>query len=145
MTARWFADRITLYQLLHTHPGWSNRQLAMDTHRSIGWVKKWKARFGSPPHPDPQTVCQSQSRARKTPAAPWTERVITYILELRDTLSAQYNRIVGAKTILAYLQRDPDLASEPLPTSPVTIWKILRQHQRIYQRHAPLMWSRLSP
>jgi len=135
MTTRWFADRMTRYQLLHTHPDWSNRQFAAATQRSRAWVKKWKARLGSPPHPDPQMVCQSQSRARKTPASPWTERVITRILALRDTLSAQYNRVVGAKTILAYLQRDPDLANEQRTASPVTIWKILRQHQRITLSH----------
>ncbi|KPL80017.1 integrase core domain-containing protein [Herpetosiphon geysericola] len=137
MMTRWFADRMTFYQLLHDHPDWSNRQFAAATQRSNAWVKKWKARLGSPPHPDPIVACQSQSRARKTLPPAWSNAVIERILALRDTLSVQYNRVVGAKTILAYLQRDPDLASEHLPSSPVTVWKILRQHQRIYQRPIP--------
>ena len=49
MTTHWFADRMTRYQLLHTHPDWSNRQFAAATQRSRAWVKKWKARLGSPP------------------------------------------------------------------------------------------------
>ncbi|GAA5531209.1 hypothetical protein [Herpetosiphon gulosus] len=41
MTTRWFADRMTRYQLLHTHPDWSNRQFAVATQRSRA-VKRLK-------------------------------------------------------------------------------------------------------
>lgn len=54
VTDRWFAARRTLYELLHAHPDWSNRQFATALNASTDWVHKWKARIGSPPHPDPE-------------------------------------------------------------------------------------------
>lgn len=132
LTDRWFAARRTLHELLHAHPDWSNRQFATALNASTDWVRKWKARIGSPPHPDPDVICQSQSRARKTPPPAWSERVIERILALRDTLAAQFHRTVGAKTIIAYLQRDAEVQDERLPRSTKAVNRILRQHQRLF-------------
>ncbi|MBM7846414.1 integrase core domain-containing protein [Herpetosiphon giganteus] len=132
VTDRWFATRRTLYELLHTNPDWSNRQFATALTVSPDWVRIWKQRIGSPPHPDPDVVCQSQSRARKTPPPAWSDRVIERILTLRQELATQFHRTVGAKTIIAYLQRDPDLANDRIPRSPTTINRILRDHQLLF-------------
>jgi len=132
VTDRWFAARRTLYELLHAHPDWSNRQFATTLNASTDWVIKWKARIGSPPHPDPDIVCQSQSRARTTPPPVWSDCVIERILALRHTLAAQFHRTVGAKTIIAYLQRDSEVQDERLPRSTKAVNRILRQHQLLF-------------
>lgn len=141
MQESWFADRLTLYQLRHVHPDWTIVQYAAATQRSRAWVKKWLGRFGSPPHPD-RMVCRSRSCARQHPPPRTSERVVARILALRDELAAQFNRVVGAKTIRWYLQQDPTLVGERLPRSPTTIWKILVQHQCILhppsRSHQPL-------
>jgi len=141
MTAHWFVDRIRLYELLHTCPDWGTTALAQHLGRSMRWVKKWRRRFGSPPHPDPLECCRARSTAHDPPD-PFSPCVITAILALRETLTAHLHRIAGPKTILYHLHRDPDLAHERLPQSPTTIWKILDQHQQIMRpsqrTHTPL-------
>lgn len=136
----WITDRLTLLRLLQQHPTWSLRQLATATGRSVAWVKKWKARWRTVPWDDRAAI---QRRAHPAPPqAPWSDRVIARILALRDELPTTLHRIAGPKAILYYLHRDPALADESRPQSAKTIWKILRQHQRILtpppHQHHPL-------
>lgn len=141
MTAAWFADRLRLYELLHTHPDWGTMALAQHLGRSRSWVKRWRRRFGSPPHPDPLTCCRAQPTAT-TRRSGFSESVMTAILALRESLTAHLHRVAGAKTILYHLHHDPELVHERLPRSATTIWKLLDQHQQIMRpprrTHTPL-------
>ena len=67
MTAAAFADRLTLYDRLHMFPSATNAEHAAAIGRCRRWVAKWKARIGSPPHPDPLVACRSRSSARHHP------------------------------------------------------------------------------
>jgi transposase InsO family protein len=59
--------------------------------------------------------------------------VVAKILELRDSPPKGFNRVPGPKAILYFLHQDAELkARERLPRSTRTIWRILRQHQRIF-------------
>lgn len=132
MTAAAFADRLTLYDRLHAFPSATIAEHAAAIGRCRRWVAKWKARIGSPPHPDPLVACRSRSSARHHPPPSPTPHVVARILHFRDTLPDQFHRTVGPKTIAYYLQHDPERTDDPLPRSTTTIWKILHQHQRIH-------------
>jgi hypothetical protein len=60
-----------------------------------------------------------------------SEQVEERIIELRVTLSKQYNRTVGARTIAAYLQQEAAQWEGVVPTSSSTIWRIMRRRQYI--------------
>ena len=53
------------------------------------------------------------------------------IVVLRLSLTEQYNRKVGPRTIAAYLKREKDAWPGLVPTSSATIWRILRRRQYI--------------
>ncbi len=143
MEAQFYADRTLLRTLLRTQPTWSLRDYADATRRSLGWVKKWIARFRSVA-PDDDAVLHSQSRARKHPPPQLSPTVIARILEIRDHPPAHLHRTPGPKAIIYYLMHDPDLAAQRvrLPRSTRTIWQILRQYGRIAspgeRRHEPI-------
>lgn len=132
MEERWLADRQQLQHLLDTRPDWTRQDLADATGRSLGWVKKWTKRLRDTAPADP-TILHSRSRARKTPPPRLSETVIARILEIRDQPPQNLGRIPGPKAILYYLGQDATttLAGERLPRSTRSIWRILRQHQRI--------------
>jgi len=143
MEAQWVADRRHLRTLLAARPEWTHQDLAAAIGRSLGWVKKWIKRLRNAT-PDDDTVLQSQSRARKHPPPALSQPVIDRILAIRDEPPQILKRIPGPKAIRSYLQQEATttLAGQRLPRSTRTIWRILRQHQRIqllpHRKHQPL-------
>jgi transposase InsO family protein len=143
MEAQWIADRRRLRTLLTTQPDWTLPDLAGAIGRSLGWVKKWAKRLRAAA-PNDESVLQSRSRARATPPPPLSQVVIDRILAIRDEPPYNLKRVPGPKAILYYLQQEATttLAGERLPRSTRTIWRILRQHQRIldppFRRRRPV-------
>jgi hypothetical protein len=135
MESEWALDRMRLYQLRRDHPDWTLAQLARAIGYSLSWVKKWLRRFR-------ETVVQgvemfqSHSRAPKHRPKQIVPLVRDAILGLRDALIERYGRIVGAKTILYHLHRDPALQRQTvyLPQSSRTIWRVLKEGGRIASR-----------
>jgi transposase InsO family protein len=103
---------------------------------SGSWVKKWVARLRQAA-PSDDTVLQGRECARRTPPPRLSQVVIDRILAIRDDPPAGLNRIPGPKAILYYLQQEATttLQGERLPRSTRTIWRILRQYQRIVSPH----------
>ncbi len=132
MEAQWVADRLHLRNLLSTQPDWTLQELAEGVGRSLGWVKKWKKRLQAA-SPQDEHVLQSQSRARKHPPPSLSPLVVDHILAIRDAPPQNLKRIPGPKAIRYYLDQEASatLAGLRLPRSSRTIWRILRQHQRI--------------
>jgi hypothetical protein len=69
--------------------------------------------------------------------------VIERILAIRDTPPEGLRRIPGPQAIVYYLRRDPVVQTQQLPVpSERTIYRILKQHDRIPQRtkrpHEPM-------
>jgi hypothetical protein len=132
MEAQSIADRRRLRTLLATQPDWTLPDFAGTIGRSLGWVKKWAKRLRAAA-PNDDTVLQSRSRARTTPPPPLSRVVIDRILAIRDEPSQNLKRVPGPKAILYDLQQETTttIVGERLPRSTRTIWRILRQHQRI--------------
>ena len=143
MNAQWGVDRRRLRTLLDIRPDWTLQDLADAVGRSRSWVKKWRTRLWQAA-PFDDTVLQDRSCARRTPPPRLSQVVVDRILAIRDNPPAGLNRIPGPKAILYYLQQDATttLQGERLPRSSRTIWRILRQHQRIVdplrRAHHPL-------
>ena len=135
MNAEWMVDRRRLRSLLRARPDWSLQDLADAVGRSRSWVKKWRKRLREA-GPDDDTVLQGRASARHTPPPRLSQVVIERILAIRDHPPHGLNRIPGPKAILYYLQQEAttSLQGERLPRSSRTIWRILRQHQRIVSR-----------
>lgn len=144
----WVRDRIRLYELRHEQPTWSQRRLAHEIGRSLSWVKKWLRRFRETTRITLATF-QSQSRAPKTRPTEVLKRVREAILTLRDQLGERYWQRVGPKRILYHLHEDTGLAQRGyrLPTSPTTVWRVLREGGRIPQRSSvrPIALPRPAP
>jgi transposase InsO family protein len=142
MEEQWVADRLRLRTLHASHPHWSVQTLADAVGRSCGWVKKWLARLRDTS--DDTSALHSHSRARKTPPPALSPLVIDRILAIRDQPPDNLTRIPGPKAILFYLHKEAatTLAGQRLPRSTRTIWRVLRQHQRIldppFRAHQPL-------
>ena len=132
MEANWIAQRSLLRHLLTLHPTWSSAEVAKCLGRSESWVKKWRKRF-SEAAPDDQQVLRSRSRARHTPPLPTAPEVVQRILDLRDEPPENLHRLPGPRALLYDLPRHSQGLPENvhLPRSTRTIWKILRQHDRI--------------
>jgi len=135
MNAQWVVDRRRLRDLLNLRPDWTLQDFADALGRSRAWVKKWRKRLRQAP-PDDDAVLAGQPCARRTPPPRLAQVVIDRILAIRDTPPQGLNRTPGPKAILYYLQHDAtsSLQGERLPHSTRTIWRILRQHQRIVDR-----------
>jgi len=135
MEAVWELERMKLFQLEREHPDWSSLRLAETIGHSPSWVKKWCKRFRQA-QPFSLATFQSQSRAPKTHAKQLADVVRDTILSLRDQLKTVYRRVVGAKTILYHLQRDPLLQQQVdfIPRSSRTIWQVLKDGGRIPTR-----------
>jgi hypothetical protein len=142
MEREWELDRLRLFQLRRAHPDWTLPHLAHALQRSLSWVKKWLKRFREADQPHLE-MFRSRSRAPHHRTQQLTAAVRDAILSLRDDLKAVYGRVVGAKTILYHLHRDPLLQQQNvlLPRSSRTIWQVLRDGGRIPRRvhqHHPL-------
>jgi hypothetical protein len=142
MEAIWFARRAALHCLAQQHPDWTHADLAAAVGASESWVKKWLARLKHATT-DP-TQYHARSHARQTPPPSTPRPVVERILALRDAPPAHLRRVPGPRTILFFLQRDPEALAlgVPLPRSTRTIWKVLRAHGRIAtdlpHQHRPL-------
>jgi transposase InsO family protein len=123
---QYYADRLNLRCLLTQYPNWTNHQYAQATNRSLGWVKKWKARFKATALSD-QTVLLGHSRIRKTPTPSFDQKVVNRILIIRLCPPDNLARTPGPRTIAYYLEKDPELAAVGLrlPRSTATISRIL--------------------
>ena len=100
--------RIELWHLLGENVRYSNAQLARKVGASEGFVRKWRQRLQHTSG-DEMTVFMSRSRRRKTSPRQVTEVLEAKILHLREQLSQQYGRRVGARNILYHLNQDADL------------------------------------
>ena len=142
MESEWEFDRIRLFQLRRTHPNWPLTRLAEALNRSLSWVKKWLKRFREAGKPT-LTMFKSHSRAPHHRPRQVVDAVRDAILSLRDELKAVYGRVVGPKTILYHLHRDPLLQAQGvyLPHSTRTIWQVLKDGGRIpttVREHHPI-------
>jgi transposase InsO family protein len=143
MDAQWVVDRRHLRTLHALRPDWTLQDLADALGRSRTWVKKWLKRLRQAA-PDDEEVLAGHSCARHTPPPGLSQVVIDRILAIRDNPPAGLNRIPGPKAILYYLEQEATttLVGERLPRSTRTIWRILRQYQRIVsprrQAHQPV-------
>ena len=73
-----------------------------------------------------------RSHARHTPQPPLHPLVVDRILAIRDTPPPPLQRVPGPKTIVYYLGQDPDVRALGLPVpGATTVWRVLRQHDRI--------------
>lgn len=123
MESEWEVDRIRLFQLRRAHPDWTLKQLADAVGYCLSWVKKWLRRFREAGAPS-LAMFKSHSRAPHRRRRQVVSAVRDVILSLRDQLKDVYGRVVGAKTILYHLNRDPLLRELGLymPRSTRTIW-----------------------
>jgi integrase-like protein len=135
MNAQWVVDRRRLRDLLTLRPDWTLQDFADALGRSRAWVKKWRKRLRQA-NPGDDAVLQGQPCARRTPPPRLSQLVVERILAIRDHPPQNLNRTPGPKAILYYLQHDPSssLQGERLPRSRCTIWRMVRQHQRIVDR-----------
>jgi hypothetical protein len=134
METHWQADRAALRHLLKLHPDWGVLAFAQTLKRSYSWVKKWRKRLLAA-DPADETVIRGLSRARKHPPPRTAPPIVDAILEIRDQPPAHLRRTPGPKTILYFLQHDPSLHGQHLPTSTKTIWQLLRANGRILPPH----------
>ena len=126
MESEWEFDRMRLFQVRRDHPDWKLPHLAQEVGRSLSWVKKWLKRFREA-GPPTLAMFKSRSRAPHQRSRQVVAAVRDAILSLRDELKAVYGRVVGPKTILYHLHRDPLLHALRvyLPRSTRTIWQVL--------------------
>ena len=95
----------------HTYPQWTQKDSARFLHCSVGWVKKWKKRLKEAA-PDDLCVLHARSRARRTPFPPPDPAGVSRIVQIRQDPPENLKRIPGSRTILYYLQRDPQLQAQ---------------------------------
>ena len=137
MEVYWIRKRAELRELRRLYPQWSDERLSRHLECSRSWVQKWRRRLQGC-DPQDETVLLSRSRARHTSPKQVTEVVEAKVIHLRETLSEQYYRQVGARTILYHLHKDMDLKALNvfIPKSASTIHAILVRYQRV-PRPAP--------
>jgi hypothetical protein len=135
--AVWVARRLHLWRLLQAEQQPPVAQLARLVGASEAWVRKWRPRLLAA-EGDDMTVFLPRSRRRKTSPRQVTEALEAKILHLRQTLSEQYGRRVGARNILYHLQQDSDLkrTGSFIPRSHTTVHDVLLRYGRI-PRPAP--------
>ena len=131
METEWRIARARLRELLQENGQASHPELAERVGYSVAWVRKWRKRLAQVSPDDDQVLYGQSHRPKHSPRRVSTaleERIIA----LRVTLSEQYNRKVGARTIAAYLKREAAQWAEGVPASSATIWRILRRRQYIF-------------
>lgn len=124
--------RVELWHLLREGMPYSNSHLARKIGASEGFVRKWRKRLQGASGDD-MTLFMSRSRCRKTSPRKVTEAVEAKILHLREKLTEQYGRYVGARNILYHLQEDEDLKriKSFIPKSHATVHDVLVRYGRI--------------
>src|ERR1700694_1523390 len=123
---QYYCDRANLRKLLRQQPDWTNAQFAQALRRSLGWVKKWLARFRRA-DPLDQDVLKGLAQGRKTPYPRFDQLVLDRIEAIRKEPPENLARIPGPKAIAYYLPRDPLIQASQLviPHSTATIHRIL--------------------
>src|SRR5262245_14601160 len=104
METEWRVARAWLRDLLREHSQASHRALAEQVGYWVAWVRKWRKRLAQAP-PDDDQILLSQSHRPKHSPRQVSQQVEARIVELRVTLSEQYHRVVGARTIAAHLRQ----------------------------------------
>ena len=130
METEWRIARGQLRELLQENAKARHQDLADQLGYSVGWVRKWRKRLANSDSQD-ERVLRCQSHRPKQVVQHVTPQLEIRILELRGSLSEQYHRTVGPRTIAAYLRREADQWEGVVPTSSATIWRILRRHHAI--------------
>ena len=130
METEWCIARAQLREQLGDNPKASHRQLAEALGYSVAWVRKWRKRLAGAP-PDDETVLHCQSHRPKTIPRKVSEAMEERIVAMRATLSEEYNRKVGPRTIAAKLRQAAPEGEGIVPTSTATIWRILHRRQAI--------------
>jgi hypothetical protein len=130
METEWRIARARLRELLRENAQACHRELAEQLGYSVAWVRKWRKRLAQAAPEDEQVLNGQSHRPQRIPRRV-PEPVEERIIDLRVTLSEQYNRKVGARTIAAYLRKEADQWEGVVPTSSATIWRILRRRQYI--------------
>src|SRR5260221_2509194 len=131
METEWRIARARLRELLQEKGRASHTELAARVGYSVAWVRKWRkwlAQVG----PDDEQVLYGQSHRPKHIPRQVSTALEERIIALRVTLSEQYIRKIGARTIAAYLKREAAQWADGVPTSSATIWRILRRQQSIF-------------
>src|SRR5215831_7632127 len=136
METEWRIARARLRDLLRENAQASHRDLAEALGYSMSWVRKWRKRLAQAA-PDDEQVLYCQSHRPKHIPRQVSVQVEERIGALRETLSEQYNRTVGARTISSYLKREAALWEGVVPVSSATIWRILRKRQYIQKPTRP--------
>jgi hypothetical protein len=134
MEVEWVHKRTQLWRLLQSQPRLSVTQLARLVGMSLSWVRKWRERLVGIDGQDIRAF-MSRSRRRLTSPKKVTEAVEAKILHLREYLTEQYHRRVGARNILYHLHNDPDLKQLGvyIPRAASTVHEILVRYNRIPQ------------
>jgi hypothetical protein len=134
MEVEWVQKRLELWRVLRRRPDLSVAHLAGMVSMSPSWVRKWKVRLASVDGTD-MTPFMSRSRRRITSPRQVGEAVEAKILHLREVLSQQYHRPVGARNILYHLHHDPDLKQLGvyIPKAASAVHEVLLRYQRIPQ------------
>lgn len=127
-------ERYRLYTLAQHHPHWSQRAYARELGHDPKWVSTWLKRFRQANGPSLTLFTSHSRRPHSTPTRldPMLEE---RICQLRPTLSEQFHRRAGGKTIAAILRRElpPDV---PVP-DPRTIHDVLKRRGVIVPRSRP--------
>jgi hypothetical protein len=143
MEEEWIVDRARLRELMRKRPRLTQRELAHQVGRSVGWVKKWSKRLRAA-NPNDDEVLHRRASPRCCPRTRRTDRIVERVLAIRDQPPDHLQRTPGPKAILYYLNQDNSLRDCPqaIPRSTRTIWQILDEAGRIVRRvpseHLPL-------
>src|SRR5262249_46657796 len=108
METEWRIARARLRELVQENAQACHGELAEALGYSVAWVRKWRARLAQA-GPDDDQVLLGQSHRPKHCPRQVRKEVEEQIVGLRETLSEQYNRTVGARTIASYLKREASL------------------------------------
>jgi len=143
--SEWVVKRLALWQSLREPDQPSDTKLAQRLGMSRSWVQKWRARLVGVAGDDSMPFL-SRPRCRHTSPKQVGEEVEATILHLREQLTEQYQRRVGARNILYHLHRDPDLKRLGvfIPRSPTTVHQVLLRYHCV-PRPAPRQHLPLEP
>lgn len=109
-TEQWVADRAQLQHLLHTHPEWTQKELAAWVGRSLGRVK----RLRDAPEND-TSVLFGLPRGGRNPYPQLDPLVEERIFTIRESPPEHLQRVPGPKAILYYLARDDEIPEHSVP------------------------------
>ena len=125
METEWRIARAQLRELIRENPKISHEEAARQLGYSVTWVSKWQDRFKT--SDNEEMVINSLSHRPKHIPIQVPMMVEERIVALRVSLTEQYNRTVGPRTIATYLKQEKEIWPGPVPSSSATIWRILRK------------------